>query len=434
MFMFSDAFNPRRPSCLTILRLALFFGIAVTLAQITTAQELASTAPISASDAPLAQDLRGTPGSITVVKQAVPESTQGFGFSGTNGIYGFTLVDDGTNANTMLLNNLAAGTYVINESLPTGWDFDSVGCIDNSRQLTVPVEVRRGTSPSVTVALSEGQHMVCTFNNIQQGSITITKDASPESSQQFSFTGTLGAFSLVDDGVQTPSVTFSGLSADDYTVDEVVPAGWELTDVSCTSDLPDDRRIPDPTNLEVILRPGENLDCTFFNVDLRVDLEITKEVTFSDGQADGLVEYEIVVSNAGPADAEDVLLEDVMPAELINVSWTCAVDTGTATCDNDTGSETGTGDLQETIDLASNSSLLYTVIGTVASGFVGEIVNEAQLTLDDETIDSSAGNNQASAAASIGTILSIPTAGGLAKSVLAVLLLISGIFLVRRPT
>lgn len=89
-------------------------------------------------------------------------------------------------------------------------------------------------------------------------SLTIVKDADPNDSQDFSFTSNFGqSFNLDDDSDSTLSdrATFS-LAAGAYSVTETVPAGWDLTNTSCS----------DGSSVSAIqLTSGESVTCTFTN-------------------------------------------------------------------------------------------------------------------------------------------------------------------------
>jgi glucose/arabinose dehydrogenase len=96
---------------------------------------------------------------------------------------------------------LLAGDYDITETLPNGWSLDSVICEGGA---TSPI------ANGVRVSLTAGDDVVCTFANSQSGtpgSITVVKQADPESDQEFSFNGTggIGAFTITDDGSSTPN-------------------------------------------------------------------------------------------------------------------------------------------------------------------------------------------------------------------------------------
>ena len=70
--------------------------------------------------------------------------------------------------------------------------------------------------------------------------------------------------------------------------------------------------------------------------------------------------------------AEKVQLAE-LAAELDDVAWTCTASPG-STC-----TATGTGDIVDTIDLAAGGFVSYTATGTVDSGFVGDLLNTAEV-------------------------------------------------------
>ena len=87
------------------------------------------------------------------------------------------------------------------------------------------------------------------------------------------------------------------------------------------------------------------------------DLSVTK----TDGVVSEVpgtpVSYTIVVSNAGPSDVVGASVSDAMPAVVVGVSWTCAGSAG-GVC-----SPSGSGDVDDLVDLASGGSVTYTVAG-----------------------------------------------------------------------
>ncbi|WP_413175367.1 SdrD B-like domain-containing protein [Anabaena azotica] len=93
-----------------------------------------------------------------------------------------------------------------------------------------------------------------------------------------------------------------------------------------------------------------------------VDLSITKTdglTTVNPGQQ---ITYTIVAANNGPMTATNALVSDIMPTNLTNVTWTSVASSGA------TGNDlTGTGNINDTVTLASGSSITYTVKGTVAA-------------------------------------------------------------------
>jgi hypothetical protein len=103
------------------------------------------------------------PGSITIVKETSVEGPTSFGFSATpSPLTTFSLVDDGTIANTKVFSGITAfGTYTITENAAMGWDFDRVSC-SIAQQSTGSTTVN---GASVTIVLAEGEDVLCTFFN-----------------------------------------------------------------------------------------------------------------------------------------------------------------------------------------------------------------------------------------------------------------------------
>jgi hypothetical protein len=96
-----------------------------------------------------------TPGSITVVKQTIPDgSAQQFEFDTDYGS-NFSLTDGQQNNS----GDLAAGTYSVAEvNIPTGWSLTNATCSD-------------GSNPNA-INLAEGEDVTCTFTNTQSATTT----------------------------------------------------------------------------------------------------------------------------------------------------------------------------------------------------------------------------------------------------------------------
>lgn len=102
------------------------------------------------------------------------------------------------------------------------------------------------------------------------GSITIKKNAKPDSTQAFSFTTTgtgLDDFSLTDDSDPgLPSKPFSNLGAGRYTITEGTTDGWYLSGITCTKDGAVVTKNVNDRKVTITLDGSEqNVSCTFTN-------------------------------------------------------------------------------------------------------------------------------------------------------------------------
>jgi hypothetical protein len=99
-------------------------------------------------------------GTITIVKDAIPDDPQDFDFTGDLG--NFTLDDavpDDTDgiSNTITFPNLFPATYTVTETVPFGWQITTIVCDDGS-----PTQVPTGTA---SIDLAPGKVVTCTFTN-----------------------------------------------------------------------------------------------------------------------------------------------------------------------------------------------------------------------------------------------------------------------------
>jgi hypothetical protein len=199
-------------------------------------------------------------GSITIVKDAQPNSAQDFAFTATGtGVSGFSLDDDadGTLSNTRVFTNLGAGSYSFAETPVAGWDLTSSTCSDGS---TV-----------ANVQLSAGENITCTFTNVQRGHLIVQKTTVPAADPTvFSITasgnGNItggGAGTISDANDQNYEVT-----PGTYSVSETVPGGWSKTGDTCQ---------------DVVVAAGATVYCTITNTKLG-SLTILKDALPNDSQ------------------------------------------------------------------------------------------------------------------------------------------------------
>jgi len=217
-------------------------------------------------------------GSLTIVKDAKPSSTQEFSFTTTGtGLSDFTLVDNSDTGNpSKKFENLLAGTYSVAETVPGDWYLDSNICSDGS--------------PITAIDLSAGEDITCTFKNIKYGSISGHKyhdlDGSASTSgDQYAVSGYTIFIDTNNNGqldAGEPSTTtgtdgsysFTNLKPGTYKIAEVTKIGWIVLPTTSTSQ-------------SVTLSAGEDRkNVNFINVE-KPTIQVIKNVdTDGDGTAD----------------------------------------------------------------------------------------------------------------------------------------------------
>jgi len=101
-------------------------------------------------------------GSITIIKNGVPDGAQDFGFTTTGaGLSSFSLDDDAdaTLSNEQDFTDLAAGTYTVAESATAGWTLTSIVCSTGG--------AADAATRTATITLVAGANVTCTFLNTQ---------------------------------------------------------------------------------------------------------------------------------------------------------------------------------------------------------------------------------------------------------------------------
>jgi uncharacterized repeat protein (TIGR01451 family) len=135
--------------------------------------------------------------------------------------------------------------------------------------------------------------------------------------------------------------------------------------------------------------PGNNSATDTDTLTPQADLAITK----TDGQttvlSGGPITYTITASNAGPSNATAATVADTLPAAITGATWTC-VGAGGGTC-----TASGSGNINDTVNLPAGGSVTYTVSGTVAAGTTGALSNTATVAAPAGVTDPTPGNNSA---------------------------------------
>jgi hypothetical protein len=228
-------------------------------------------------DRSLSADAVIFPGSITIIKDAVPNSAQDFAFGTTGGLTPatFSLDDDSdaTLSNTQAYSNITSFvTYTVAETTVSAWtvSFATPPCVLTSGN-------GGGSSVSgstVTINMKEGENYSCTFTNTRQaGSITLTKVVQSNNGGN----AAVSDFPLLLNGGTVTSGTATSEDAGSYTVNETQQTGYEF--VSITGDA----ACPSALGGSITLAQGQNVSCTITNRDIAPTLALNKTVSNTHG-------------------------------------------------------------------------------------------------------------------------------------------------------
>ena len=114
-------------------------------------------------------DIFVAPGTITIIKDAVPDDAQDFSFTTTGtGLAGFSLDDDAdpTLSNTKSFTGLAPGSYSVTEGDPTvvGFDLTKLACVETgTANSTTDVSTR-----TASITLDPGETVTCTYTDTKR--------------------------------------------------------------------------------------------------------------------------------------------------------------------------------------------------------------------------------------------------------------------------
>lgn len=118
------------------------------------------------------------------------------------------------------------------------------------------------------------------------------------------------------------------------------------------------------------------------------DLQTTKTDGATDYFANSSRAYTITVSNpSGPSSVIGATVTDVFPVQIVGANWTCT-GAGGATC-----TASGSGNINDTIDLPIGSWVTYTVNVAIGAGASGDMTNTASVSLPAGFTDPVPGNN-----------------------------------------
>lgn len=277
--------------------------------------------------------VNGESPTVTVVKATQPESSDLFSFTLSPG----DTQEVAGNGGSYTWEGLAPGDFELTETTPVDWSLETVQC---DMEYT---EVAAGASFS----LDWGDHITCGFTNGELGSITVEKVTDVATNELFDIV--IGGGSL-DETVRLgngESETWDLLAPGEYTIDEIlVGFNWDIS-LACEggSAVIGDEVVSETGKTlsgAITLEFGDHVTCTYTNEQADADLSVTKDdlvdpITLNDDNPVAEIEYEVSVTNLGPAVAIDVVVTDTLPASLTFVSATpsvgsCGHVAGVVTC------------------------------------------------------------------------------------------------------
>lgn len=223
----------------------------------------------------------------------------------------------------------------IDESgLPTGWTLADAACTISGNA----VGSLSGTSYTIPGgSVVENAAIICTFTNALQPRVTIRK-TSLGGTDSFGFSGSNGianqTLTTITAGTPVSGVEQALTAAGTATTitESTMPATYRVTDIDCTGLPPGGTATPDLPNRTVVLNAaatatGADIVCTFTNTLQQTDIQVTKTASPVSVVSGDVVAYQIVVSNNGPLDVDNVVLTDVASA-----GQDCTTPSTTATC------------------------------------------------------------------------------------------------------
>ncbi|MDR3662240.1 MAG: DUF11 domain-containing protein, partial [Mycobacterium sp.] len=135
--------------------------------------------------------------------------------------------------------------------------------------------------------------------------------------------------------------------------------------------------------------PGNNSATDVDTLTPQADLSITKTDGVTTAIPGSAVTYTIVASNAGPSAANGATVADNLPASITSATWICA-GTGGGTC-----TASGSGNINDTVNLPSGASVTYTVTASISASATGTLSNTATVSAPAGVTDPNPGNNSA---------------------------------------
>ncbi len=189
-----------------------------------------------------------------------------FTASGTDAaVTGFSLFPSSGSPDNQTWMNILAGSYNVDEDIPSGWRIKSISCTGNAN-----MESANTSTGELSVTLAAGEFVECTYVNEAIATLTIRKALSNVDLglSTFSFVTANapgGNFNLSATGTTTDEKVYTDILAGTYNFDESDKTGWRISGLSCTGNNTPEVASTVSGELAITLEPGENVVCTYTN-------------------------------------------------------------------------------------------------------------------------------------------------------------------------
>ena len=214
-------------------------------------------------------------------------------------------------------------TYTVTVAVPA----DFTGPLSNTATVVPPSSVNDLTPSNNTATDTDQARPTLTLRKISVGGVG-----------SFGFTGNNGLTAQTLTTTTAGTVvtgapqTLSAAGAATTVTESTLPATYRVTDIACTGLGTGGTATPDLGNGSVVLDAaatagGSAIVCTFTDTLQQTDLQVVKTASPDPVVTGDVVTYQIVVSNNGPLDANNVILSDVAGA-----GQDCTAPSTTATC------------------------------------------------------------------------------------------------------
>jgi hypothetical protein len=248
-------------------------------------------------DRSLSADAVIFPGSIKIIKDAQPNGSTSFSFTGSpSPLTNFSLVDDGTSANTKLFSNIIDfQTYTVQETpIPTGWALTDLVCsVTSANGGSSSTNLGTGTA---TLNMKEGENYTCTYTDVLQRVTlhvikhVINDNGGTKTASDFTMNVTGGNPSPASfSGAESPGTTVSIDANTAYSVGENAVSGY--TQTGATAGCSSQTGIP----------AGGSATCTITNDDQAAKLIVIKHVVNDDGGSAVASDFTMNVTGSSPS-------------------------------------------------------------------------------------------------------------------------------------